>query len=397
MRVFILICLLLPFSQLQARMPDVEAGTRVESLSRTELEATLAPIALYPDSLLSHILIASTYPLEVVQAARWRAANQHLDAESAREQVEDKPWSPSVKALVPFHQLLQSMDQDLPWLQSLGLAFQQDEQQILSVVQDLRKKAYQSGNLNNNQYVQVERQSSHISIQPVLKEVVYVPYYDTRVVYGHWSHHHHPVNWYSHNHYYDRHGFNWSIGFSIRPHFYFSNVYWHKKYVRVSHHYYQPYKNYKSYTRSVSHEYKRWHNTARHQPKVVHNHSYQQPHRQVKRLSHQPKRFVNPGYKPKIPRHVQQNRRHKVVNTNPSSNSQQYRQQKVYKQPQKGYTGYTHKTVRKQPNHSYKPVKRSDSRTTNKGYHHKPSSHKPAYKANSSHKQSSRQRISKHH
>ncbi|MDP5041446.1 MAG: DUF3300 domain-containing protein, partial [Paraglaciecola sp.] len=159
--------------------------TAVE-LNQAELDQLLAPIALYPDTLLSHILVAATYPLEVIQAARWRAANEEFDEDQALNAVEDKDWDPSVKALIPFNELLQKFSDDLDWLQSLGDAFLNNEGQVLSTVQNLRQKAYAQGNLNNNDYLEVNQENDQITIQPVNREVIYVPYYDTRVVYGPW-------------------------------------------------------------------------------------------------------------------------------------------------------------------------------------------------------------------
>ena len=155
-------------------------------LAQAQLDQILAPIALYPDTLLSHILMASTYPLEIIQAARWRATNADLDEKQALNAVENKDWDPSVKALVPFNELLQKLSEDLDWLQSLGSAFLVNEQQILTSIQNLRQKAYQQGNLANNDYVNVEQEKSEIIIETVREEIVYVPYYDTRVVYGNW-------------------------------------------------------------------------------------------------------------------------------------------------------------------------------------------------------------------
>ena len=130
-------------NQVQALGQNDTSNAAIEAveLNQAELDQMLAPIALYPDTLLSHILVASTYPLEVIQAARWRANNDKMDAQQALNAVEDKNWDPSVKALVPFNDLLQKFSQDLDWLQSLGNAFLLNEEQVLSSVQNLRKKS----------------------------------------------------------------------------------------------------------------------------------------------------------------------------------------------------------------------------------------------------------------
>ncbi|MEP1383102.1 MAG: DUF3300 domain-containing protein [Paraglaciecola sp.] len=206
-------------------------------LDQAEVDQMLAPIALYPDTLLSHILVAATYPLEVVQAARWRNANDTLDAEQALDYAETQDWDPSVQALVPFNDLLQTLSGDLQWLQQLGEAFLYNEEQVLSSIQTLRQKAYALGTLRDNEYLDVEQQDSEIIIQPVQKEVVYVPYYDTRVVYGSWWHHSQPYRWHRPLHSVLVSGFYWSIGFHIRPSFYFGGFFWPKRHVFADYNY----------------------------------------------------------------------------------------------------------------------------------------------------------------
>jgi hypothetical protein len=207
-------------------------------LEQAQLDQMLAPIALYPDTLLSHILVASTYPLEVIQAARWRAVNADLDEQQALNAVEDKDWDPSIKALVPFNDLLQKLSEDLDWLQSLGSAFLVNEQQILTSVQKLRLKAYEQGNLTGNDYVNIEQEQGEIVIETVHKEVVYVPYYDTRVVYGNWWwHDHQPYYWHRPSHSIFNAGLYWSTGFYISPSFYFGGFHWRNRHVVANYHY----------------------------------------------------------------------------------------------------------------------------------------------------------------
>jgi hypothetical protein len=216
---------------------STETSETVE-LDQAQLDQMLAPIALYPDTLLSHVLVASTYPLEVVQAARWRSANEDLDEQQALNSVEDKDWDPSVKALVPFNDLLQRLSEDLDWLQSLGSAFLVNEQQILTSVQNLRQKAYDQGNLTDNDYVNVEHEEGEIVIETVRREVVYVPYYDTRIVYGNWLwNNHQPYYWHRPRHSIFSAGLYWSIGFNIRPSFYFGGFHWRNRHVFANYHY----------------------------------------------------------------------------------------------------------------------------------------------------------------
>jgi len=233
------VCLLLgSLVQLAQAQETTNTDTQTIELDQAQLDQMLAPIALYPDTLLSHILVASTYPLEVVQAARWRAANADLDERQALNAVEDKDWDPSVQALVPFNDLLQKLSEDLDWLQSLGSAFLVNEQQILTSVQNLRQKAYEQGNLTDNDYVNVEYKQDEIVIETVRQEIVYVPYYDTHVVYGNWWwHDHQPYYWHRPNHSIFSAGLYWSMGFHIRPSFYFGGFHWRNRHVVANYHY----------------------------------------------------------------------------------------------------------------------------------------------------------------
>jgi Protein of unknown function (DUF3300) len=154
--------------------------------TQQELDQMLAPIALYPDSLLSQIFMASTYPLEVVEAARWSRANPGLTGQQAVEAVEQKDWDASVKSLAAFPQVLAMMDQQLEWTARLGDVFIAQEPQVMETVQSLRQKAYAAGNLRSTEQAYVVQQGDAIAIEPAAPQVVYVPYYDTRVVYGSW-------------------------------------------------------------------------------------------------------------------------------------------------------------------------------------------------------------------
>jgi len=199
--------------------------------SQAQLEQMLAPIALYPDSLLTHLLIASTYPIEVVQAERWLDENSELESEQLIALSEDKDWDASVKALLPFPRVLKRLSENLDWTQQLGDAFLQDEAKVLASIQALRQKAEEAGNLADMENVAVSYEDDSIVIEPVHREIVYVPYYDTRVVYGnwHWSHHP-PVYWgMSHRDLYYRphHGlFSWHTGVHISFNFFFSAFHW---------------------------------------------------------------------------------------------------------------------------------------------------------------------------
>ncbi|HWU40083.1 MAG TPA: DUF3300 domain-containing protein, partial [Candidatus Acidoferrum sp.] len=107
----------------------------------------MAPIALYPDALLAQVLMASTYPLEVVQAERWLKANPNLTGDALEAAMQQQPWDPSVKGLTAVPQVLQMMNDNLDWTQKLGDAFLAQEKEVMDAVQVLRGKAYAAGNL----------------------------------------------------------------------------------------------------------------------------------------------------------------------------------------------------------------------------------------------------------
>ncbi|MCF2949537.1 DUF3300 domain-containing protein [Paraglaciecola aquimarina] len=275
--------------------------TLLVDISQAELDQLLAPIALYPDTLLSHIFVASTYPLEVVQAARWRRNNKDLDEQEALNAVEKKDWDPSVKALVPFHDLLQTLSDDLDWLQSLGNAFLFAEERVLDSVQTLRQKAYAQGNLHDNEYLEVEQDGDEIVIQTVEKEVVYIPYYDTRHVYGNWWWNDHPpYYWHSPSHYILSAGIYWSSRFYIRPSFYFSGFHWHKRHLvadytynrHSNNHYWAPHHSRKQKVRIT--EYSRWKHNKHHRRGVQYKHNGQR----VIRNTENPKRYVSSTNQP---------------------------------------------------------------------------------------------------
>jgi hypothetical protein len=152
-----------------------------------ELEQILAPVALYPDSLLTQILMASTYPLEIVSADRWAKQNKDMKGDALAKALEAQPWDPSVKSLVNFPQVLAMMSEKLEWTQKMGDAFLAQQKDVMGTIQNLRKKAQASGNLKTTkeQVVKVEQQT--IIIEPASPQVVYVPAYNPTVVYGAWA------------------------------------------------------------------------------------------------------------------------------------------------------------------------------------------------------------------
>ncbi len=164
--------------------------------TEAELDQMLAPIALYPDPLLAQILMAATYPVEVVQAARWSRSNAYLTGEDAVRAVAPMDWDPSVKSLVAFPQILDRMDDQLDWTKRLGDAFIAQESQVMDTIQELRRRADAAGNLVQGEEMQVVRDEGYLGIESASPQVIYVPYYDPFIVYGSWWRPaHRPVHW----------------------------------------------------------------------------------------------------------------------------------------------------------------------------------------------------------
>ncbi len=165
-----------------------------------QLDQLLAPIALYPDALLSQVLMAATYPLEVVEAARWSQANPNLKGDAAVAAVKDKSWDVSVKSLTAFPQTLQMMSNQLDWTQKLGDAMIGQQKDVATAVQRLRAKAQAAGNLKSTPQQTVTTQSSGganaIVIEPANPELLYVPYYNPAWAYGTWPYPAYPPPYY---------------------------------------------------------------------------------------------------------------------------------------------------------------------------------------------------------
>ncbi len=149
-----------------------------------QLQRLVAPIALYPDSLVAQILAASTFPDQVVEADRWLQANPDLKGEALGKAVDQQPWDPSVKALTAFPSVLGNMDKNLSWTSTLGDAYYNQQQDVMDAVQAMRRKAQATGNLKSTPQQVVTDQGPEVDIQPADPNVVYVPAYDPWLVYG---------------------------------------------------------------------------------------------------------------------------------------------------------------------------------------------------------------------
>jgi len=167
------------------------------ALKPAELDALVAPIALYPDALLANVLMASTYPLEVVRAERWVNQDKNLKEDALKAAAEKQAWDASVKALVAAPAVLQMMSERLDWTQKLGEAFLAQEQDVMDAVQRMRARAYDRKKLvtTKEQVVGVKEEQNRqvISIEPAVADTLYVPYYEPQVVYGDWPYADYPA------------------------------------------------------------------------------------------------------------------------------------------------------------------------------------------------------------
>ncbi|OPY90215.1 MAG: hypothetical protein A4E73_02601 [Syntrophaceae bacterium PtaU1.Bin231] len=177
---FFALCLALPAPLFAQQAP-------AKVFKQEELEQLLAPIALYPDDVLAPILMASTYPLEVVQAERWAKKNKSLKGDAMKAALEQQTWDNSVKSLVAFPDVLTMMSEKLDWTQKLGDAFLAQEKDVMDTVQKLRRKASEAGNLKSSSELTVKKEAEIIIIEPANPQVVYVPAYNPSVVYGVWA------------------------------------------------------------------------------------------------------------------------------------------------------------------------------------------------------------------
>jgi Protein of unknown function (DUF3300) len=170
--------------------PKPVPGVEVEAkeFNVEQLDAMLAPIALYPDELLTQILMASTYPLQVVQAARWleKDDNKALKGDALAEALNREAWDPSVKSLAPFPQVLAMLNDNLSWTEQLGYAVATQQEAVMDSIQRLRRQAQQAGNLRTSKEQRVVAEGDTVVIQPADPQTVYVPSYQPAEVYGAW-------------------------------------------------------------------------------------------------------------------------------------------------------------------------------------------------------------------
>jgi len=208
-----------------------------ERYSREELAQMLAPIALYPDALLSQVLMASTYPIEVIEADRWVKRNPRLKGEALDAALLDKDWDPSIKAICHFPSILALMSERITETTNLGNAFLAQEAGVMDMVQELRAKAYAQGNLTTTSQQKVIVEKETIIIEPADPRFIYVPYYDPFYIYGPWWYPAYPP------YYWMPRGVSIGIGISYWPGFYFGFAFgtwsyfdWHRHHIFIDVH-----------------------------------------------------------------------------------------------------------------------------------------------------------------
>jgi hypothetical protein len=177
-----------PDAQTQINTKATEPGTAKPKISANEIDSLVGPIALYPDPLLTQVLAASTYPLEVVQLKQWLDKNKTLKDTALAETVAQQNWDPSVQGLAGFPAVVEKLADNIQWTTDLGNAFLAQESDLMDSVQRLRAKAHANGALKTNDKQKVATETTRdgkeaITIESAQREVVYVPTYKTEYVY----------------------------------------------------------------------------------------------------------------------------------------------------------------------------------------------------------------------
>jgi len=176
--------------------PPVPAGTvassavdtKSDTYTQQKLDQMLAPIALYPDQLMSQILMAATFPLEIVEAARWLddPGNAALKGDALVTALQPMNWDPSVKSIMAFPAVVTLLNKNLDWTKALGVAFTYQQADVMAQIQFLRHQAQNAGNLASNDKIVCRDDGSNIVIASADPNVIYAPYYNPAVVYGRW-------------------------------------------------------------------------------------------------------------------------------------------------------------------------------------------------------------------
>lgn len=185
---FVLLGLRLPLGAQEQAPAKEQTPAKEQAPPKTfateQLEQLAAPIALYPDPLVAQILMASTYPLEIVEASRWVEQNSALKGEALEEALKQNEWDPSVKSLCGFPTVLKRMNDNLAWTRDLGDAFLAQKTELMDTIQTMRRKALDAGTLKTTEQQKIVQDDGKIVVQPANPDVIYVPTYSPAVVYG---------------------------------------------------------------------------------------------------------------------------------------------------------------------------------------------------------------------
>jgi hypothetical protein len=167
---------------------NASADQQPVKIPADQLDSLVAPIALYPDPLLSQVLVASTYPLEIIQLQQWLERNKNLKDEALVNEVSKQPWDPSIQAMAALPEVVKRLADDIQWTTDLGNAFLAQQIDLMDAIQRMRQKAQGTGALKSNEQLRVEtkvvQEKTVIVIEQASPEVVYVPVYDPVYVYG---------------------------------------------------------------------------------------------------------------------------------------------------------------------------------------------------------------------
>jgi len=207
------------------------AAPAAKPFKKDELASLLAPIALYPDEIVAQILMAATYPLEIVEANRWVQKNTNLKGEALAAEAKKQPWDPSVQAMTAIPDVLKMMDEKLDWTQKLGDAVLAQQKDVMDMVQELRAKAKAEGNLKSDDHMKVTTEAAPASasatatastttqvivIESADPQIVYVPTYNPVTVYGYWGYPAYPPYYYPPPIGYPGTGFWWGVSVGVR-------------------------------------------------------------------------------------------------------------------------------------------------------------------------------------
>jgi hypothetical protein len=211
------------FSQEPA--PPAQTSPSARPLAPDQLDTLVAPVALYPDALLSQVLVAATYPLEVAEAPQWLRQNRNLQGQQLIAAARQQNWDPSIQALVAFPDVINLLSSNIRWTTDLGNAFLAQQADVMSAVQRMRAQAQAAGKLNSNaqETVSTETQGDRtaIDIQPANPEVVYVPQYNPEYIWGPPAYGYYPPLYYP-----DYYGYGYGFGSGIYIGGFFGGLGW---------------------------------------------------------------------------------------------------------------------------------------------------------------------------